>query len=240
MQRQGIMKLGLISAVFFTLVSSISFAAESKRPTVVELFTAQGCPSCPKADTMLKEISAHPEYLPLSYHVTYFDNEGWKDPYSSVENNLRQRRYLMAVGIKEAFTPHFVVDGTISSAGSDAKSFVQAIKESQNIALSFPLSATYNPNTNGLDVVIGDDTHQIPPDSVLYEVHFKKSVTTSIRGGGNDGITTENVNNVLSFFKMPLSPRYFVPVSRLTGDGVAYLLHNNEGRIMGSAYYIKP
>lgn len=229
-----------LAAAFAALcISSVAHAQEPKRPTVVELFTAQGCPSCPRADSMLKDISQHPDYFPLSFHVTYFDGEGWKDPYSSKENNLRQRRYLLAVGIKEAFTPHFVVDGTISSAGGDAGSLAKAIKQAQNIALQFPLTVKADQAGNGLHVTIGDDKNFLPADAVLYEVHFKSSTVTPIRAGGNSGITSENVNNVLSFFRVPLSTQYYVPMSRVTGDGVAYLLHNKEGRIMGAAYYIK-
>lgn len=236
--------LKLLAAAFFALCISSAHAQESSqkpgRPTVVELFTAQGCPSCPKADAILKEISKYPGYFPLSFHVTYFDSEGWRDPYSSKENNLRQRRYLQAAGMQEAFTPHFVVDGTVSSAGSDANSLAKAIQQSQNIALQFPLTIKLNGGGDGLNVAIGDDKNPLPADAVLYEVHFKSSTSTPIRAGGNSGITSENVNNVLSFFRVPLSTQYFVPMGRVTGDGVAYLLHNKEGRIMGAAYYTKP
>lgn len=235
------MKLRFLTALFATMcISGIANAQESKRPTVVELFTAQGCPSCPRADAMLKEISEYPGYFPLSFHVTYFDGQGRKDPYSSKDNNLRQRRYLMAVGMQEAFTPHFVVDGTISSAGGDAASLAKAIKQAQSVALQFPLTLKPNESGDGLNVTVGDDKNPLPADAVLYEVHFKSSTVMPIRAGNNAGITSENVNNVLSFFKVPLSTQYYVPMSRVTGDGLAYLLHNREGRIMGAAYYVKP
>lgn len=229
----------------FLLAACLFFAAfpvygEPKRPTVVELFTAQGCPSCPRADEILKKIAANANYLPLSFHVTYFDKEGWKDPYAKQEHNLRQRRYLAAAGVDSPFTPHMVVDGTISAVGANAKSVAEALSKAQEIALYVPLSMTLSEAGDGLNIKIGNDNTPVPVDATLYEVHFNKSVMTPVSAGGNQGLTVENVNNVIAFFPVPLSSEYFVPISRVTGDGIAYLLHNKEGRIMGAASYIKP
>ena len=239
--QQKIMKFfPLIAALFSVMASSAHAEAEAKRPTVVELFTAQGCPSCPRADAMLGDIARYPNFLPLSFHVTYFDTEGWKDPYARQENNLRQQRYLAAVGVKEAFTPHMVVDGTISTAGANAQSVAQAISEAQAVAVTIPLSIQPSDSQSGLKVKLGDEQTPIPLDSTLYEVHFNQRVFTPIKAGNNEGLTTENVNNVISFMQVPISAEYFVPMARMAGDGIAYLLHNKEGRVIGAAYYLRP
>jgi hypothetical protein len=230
----------VVMAIGVLLFSEPAFAANQARPTVVELFTAQGCPSCPKADAILKDISTHPGFLPLSYHVTYFDRAGWKDPYAKLENNLLQLRYLKAIGMEEAFTPHIVVDGTISAVGGNPNSVAEAISRAQKIAIEIPLSMKLSDNAQVLDVTVGDDKTPVPSDSILYEVHFLRSVATPIKAGDNDGLTVENVNNVIAYFSVPLSTQYHVPVSRMSGDGIAYVLHNNEGRIIGAAYYMKP
>lgn len=224
----------------FLLFAALPAYAEPKRPTVVELFTAQGCPSCPRADEILKKIAANASYLPLSFHVTYFDKEGWKDPYAKQEHNIRQRHYLTAAGVDSPFTPHMVVDGTISAMGANAKSVAEALTKAQEIALYVPLSMKLSSAGDGLNIKIGDENIPAPTDAALYEVHFNKSVMTPISAGGNQGLTVESVNNVIAFFAVPLSSEYFVPMSRVTGDGIAYLLHNKEGRIMGAAYYLKP
>lgn len=234
------MKLAPVLALAMITLFTLPAQAGEARPTVVELFTAQGCPSCPRADAVLREIAGHPGFLPLSFHVTYFDNEGWKDPHSRPENNLRQMRYLSAIGLKEAFTPHMVVDGTISMTGGNAEEVGSAIDEARKLAVTIPLSITLNDSQSGLKITLGDAQTPIPMDSTLYEVHFQQRTVTPIKAGGNAGLTTENVNNVISYMQVPISAEYFVPMARLTGDGIAYLLHNKEGRVIGAAYYLKP
>ena len=89
-------------------------------PVVVELFTSQGCSSCPPADALLGELAQREDVLALSFHVDYWNYIGWKDPYSSPRMTDRQRAYMPALGQRYVYTPQMVIDGRYQEVGSDA------------------------------------------------------------------------------------------------------------------------
>lgn len=230
--------LGLCG-LFLGLAVSLPAQAALPRPVVVELFTSQGCSNCPEADAVLQKISTHPDYLPLSYHVVYFDKLGWKDPFASKANSERQARYVKQLGLDSLFTPQMVVDGQVSVVGADSPSVAKALKAAHQNLTAFPLSVAPNAAGDALDVIVGDAAHPLPGDAVLYEVHFNRRAITAIRGGENNGMTVENVNNVVAFFPVALNTRYLVPLSSFTEDGIAYLLQSPQGKVLGAAYYIR-
>jgi hypothetical protein len=94
-------------------------AATTPDPVVVvELFTSQGCSSCPPADEFLAELAERKGLLVLSYHVDYWNYMGWKDPFSSPQMTQRQRAYVQALGQRYVFTPQMVVDGKAHAEGA--------------------------------------------------------------------------------------------------------------------------
>src|SRR5580658_4638641 len=100
-------------------------AAPNRAPVLVELFTSEGCSDCPPADHMLEQLD--PRVVVLSEHVDYWDHEGWKDPYSSHANTLRQEAYARRFQLADPFTPQMIVDGAAQFVGSDAKRAVAEI-----------------------------------------------------------------------------------------------------------------
>ncbi len=88
------------------------------RPVVVELFTSQGCPSCPPADGFLEQLAARDDVLALSLHVDYWDYIGWEDTFASPAHTARQRGYAAAGGRKMVYTPQMVVNGTDHVVGT--------------------------------------------------------------------------------------------------------------------------
>lgn len=92
-------------------------AAADKRPVVVELFTSQGCSSCPPANANLIELAKRDDVLALSFAVTYWDYLGWKDSFGKPEFTLRQQVYEPALGERGPFTPQMVVQGAASTVG---------------------------------------------------------------------------------------------------------------------------
>lgn len=102
-------------------------AAAGDIAAVVELFTSQGCSSCPPADALLSELAARPEVLALSEHVDYWDHLGWKDPFSSTEATARQRDYARLFGLRYVYTPQMVINGDLQLTGSDRAKVLAAV-----------------------------------------------------------------------------------------------------------------
>src|SRR6201994_2868557 len=120
-----ILSLGLIAG----LAPAMANAAE--RPVVVELFTSQGCSSCPPANAYLNEGSrGRRDVLALAFHVTYWDKLGWKDPFSLESATDRQAVYGRRFG-DGSYTPEMVVDGAASAVGSDRSQVGSAIESAK-------------------------------------------------------------------------------------------------------------
>ena len=104
-------------------------AAPTDRVVVVELFTSQGCSSCPPADRLLRELGERGagKLVPLEYHVDFWNHVGWTDPFSSADWTKRQEAYARRLGLRSVYTPQAVVDGGAELVGSDAAALQAAI-----------------------------------------------------------------------------------------------------------------
>lgn len=108
-----------------------STASKSPTPLLVELFTSEGCSSCPPADTFLRNLDskqpvAGVQFIVLEEHVDYWDDDGWRDPFSSHDFTLRQTGYAQRLHVAEPYTPEMVVDGAFECVGNDGNRAAQA------------------------------------------------------------------------------------------------------------------
>src|ERR1041384_1895274 len=109
-------------ALLVSVLSPVATADEATRaeaPVVVELFTSQGCNSCPPADALLGELAQRPDLVALAFHVDYWNYIGWQDPFSSPEATKRQRDYAQSLGLSSVYTPEMVIDGSFDIVGLD-------------------------------------------------------------------------------------------------------------------------
>jgi hypothetical protein len=132
--------------------------ADAASPVLVELFTSEGCSSCPPADALLGKLDgsqpiAGTQVIVLSEHVDYWDHDGWKDAYSSSFFTDRQREYARRLGVREPYTPQMVVDGSAQMNGSDARAVTSAIdKAREKITIPVRISAVSIANEKTLRV----------------------------------------------------------------------------------------
>lgn len=177
-------------------------------PVIIELFTSQGCSSCPAADKNLTEIlqQASKEGKPvfgLSFHVDYWNYIGWKDPYSSKAFTERQRNYAAAMKLQSIYTPQMIVNGKYEFVGSNNDKAEAAIKSALN---SNPL---YTIVINELTIV-GDLlklTYSIdsdPATEVLNVAVVEKAVENYVARGENQGKKLHHDNVVRAFTTIPL------------------------------------
>ena len=127
----------LFSCMCGTAFSGDAAKAQSATPVLVELFTSEGCSSCPPADAMLAKLDrlqpvAGAQVIVMEEHVDYWNHDGWIDKYSSSALTQRQDGYKSRFRINDVYTPQMVVDGSTQFLGSDAKAAVHAIEEARS------------------------------------------------------------------------------------------------------------
>ncbi len=209
----------LIAAVF--LIAILDFAvttappagaeepARSASPVVVELFTSQGCSSCPPADQLLaglNEIAAKhqlPIYC-LSFHVDYWNSLGWRDPYSAKQFTERQRHYAAAFQSGRVYTPQMIVNGETEFVGSRAKQAREVIESALDATTTatIDLKASYAADDGTATV----DFHVAgrPPGSVLSVALVQRNAHNEIPRGENAGRELAHVQVVRAFKVLPL------------------------------------
>ncbi len=114
--------------IYAAITSLLPLTAFAEPPRVVELFTSEGCSSCPPADAVLNDIAAREDIIALAWHVDYWNRLGWTDPFSDPRWSARQQEFAMAFQLSSMYTPQMIVDGTTQFVGSDKGKLNRALK----------------------------------------------------------------------------------------------------------------
>jgi hypothetical protein len=222
------MRATTIGLILATSLAVSVHAADA--PVVVELFTSQGCSSCPPADAFLTDLAQkRPEVLPLAFHVTYWDYLGWKDPYSLDAATARQRDYARQIGKDGIYTPQMVVDGAAGFVGSDRSEGLAAIAS----AARKTVLVTVARDGQSLLVTVGAGSGQ----ARVLLVGFDRTHQTPIGRGENGGrtLTESNIVRSLTSIANWTGTTLSVHQSPPVGESFAVLLQANDGRIIGAA-----
>jgi hypothetical protein len=210
-------------------------APPGARPTVVELFTSQGCSSCPPADELLGELAGRSNVIALGFHVDYWDDIGWRDRYSMAEATRRQRDYVDALGLSSAFTPQIVIDGRESFVGSDRHRIEAALsRPREHVPVEVHIA-------NGEMIVSLSELN----DHRSYDIEaaaYLPRATTPIGRGENSGRTLTDFDIVRQFRRLGVwegkSATFRIRLDTFPGeaDRVAVLVQQSgHGPIVGAA-----
>ncbi|WP_246228658.1 DUF1223 domain-containing protein [Paraflavitalea devenefica] len=164
---------------------------------VVELFTSEGCSSCPPADKLMEKLQQEnvdkPVYI-VAFHVDYWDRQGWKDTFSAAAFTYRQRRYADWLHLETIYTPQVVVNGTSEYVGSQEGAIVQAISRELNKGADATLALQGKLDGNKLHVEYKVTGHK--ENAVLLLALVQKNAQTQVRAGENEGRRLSHVQIV--------------------------------------------
>ncbi|MCF6271948.1 MAG: DUF1223 domain-containing protein [Rhodobacteraceae bacterium] len=183
---------GIFSAVVFLFPAT----SQADSPVVVELFTSQGCSSCPPADRLLAELATHDYVIALALHVDYWDYLGWKDIFARPEFSDRQRKYARVWGQRTVYTPQMVVQGVNAMVGSRADEIQRQIMQFENSPIKAKVRAeSVGP---GIRIEITAVMADIG-DANIQLVRYSAGEVVVIERGENAGKAIEYVNIVESW-----------------------------------------
>jgi hypothetical protein len=226
------MSLRLIAPLALAAVLAPVAAVAADRPVVVELFTSQGCSSCPPANAYLNElVRDRSDVLALAFHVTYWDRLGWKDPFSMEAATERQDRYGHRFG-DGSYTPEIVIDGASSHVGSrrdEVGPAIDAAKRQGRTATSVNIAKA----GDQLTIELGEGSG----NGKVLLVGFDRDHETAIRRGENGGRTLRESNVVRSVREVGDWQGKALHISEKFPDGedAAVIVQAPDGRIVGAA-----
>jgi len=239
----------MLPAVLGVLVAPVAVAqaGAGRNPVVLELFTSEGCSSCPPVDRWVERLdSAQPlagaELIVLSEHVNYWDHQGWKDPYSSAALTERQQNYVRQLGLSGVYTPQVVLNGDEEVHPGDAQQVAEAFHHAAATArepVSIENAHVADGAVTGTVVVPAESKH----GDVLVAVALDRT-ETDVLGGENDGKKLTNVAVVLGLVKIGKTEKgkvfeqsFRVPVKAADAGNlrvVAIVQEGDQGAVAGA------
>jgi len=177
-------------------------ASVGQRPVVIELFTSQGCSSCPPADRLVAALARRPGVFALTLPVDIWDYVGWKDTLATPQHTQRQRHYAKNRGDGRVYTPQAAINGVAHVIGSDPEAIRKAAEEcyGREGAMRVPVSAAQTGAT--LRIEVGAATADAPERAAVWLVRVASTRQVQVRRGENSGQTMEYANVARSFARV--------------------------------------
>lgn len=185
-----------VSAPAFAQTETVAYAEAAARPVVVELYTSQGCPNCPRANALAGELSGRPDVLALSFGVDYWDYRGWRDTFAQPEFTARQRAYAERLANRRVYTPQMVIDGVADISRPDRARVERAVAERALDMPEGPEVEVVLAGAHAFAAVSAADTPR-EREADVWLVAFEPGVQhVRIDGGANRGAAVAHFNVV--------------------------------------------
>jgi hypothetical protein len=221
------------------LLAAREAAAEGKAgPWAVELFTSQGCSSCPPADAELGKLARRPDIVALSFHVDYWDYIGWKDRFATKETTERQRIYARTLSQRYVYTPEMVVDGRVNQPGIDGAEIEEMLSDARRQSTVRATPTLGRLPDGSLRIGLAAATLARPANVMLFV--YDRRHSTPIARGENEGRRIDNFNVVRRFERVSAwtgaEATWTVPADRFQPEqGLAVLIQQaDQGPILGA------
>lgn len=197
------MRTIVLVLTFFAAIAAThpggGIALAGDKLVVVELFTSQGCSSCPPADKLVRNLAQRNDVLALSFHVDYWNYIGWKDPFSSPAATKRQKSYRTPLKRTFVYTPQIVIDGQREIRNATPSALDRHIAAARK---RLKIDIVIGQVRDGMAEVRIPARHDAGPPADVWVVLYDRSHTTKVRAGENRGREITNVNVVRSFQKL--------------------------------------
>ncbi len=167
--------------------------AQDERPVVIELYTSEGCSSCPPADAFLFDLRQRPGVIALAFHVDYWDYLGWKDRFALHEFTMRQRAYARALGSPMVYTPQIVVDGGAHVVGSNRAAVDAAIAEARARDHLLDIGLSWAADDS---LLISIPAADYDGKATIWFVRYAEGDQTEVAAGENSGRLLKHANIV--------------------------------------------
>ena len=212
--------LSSASLVAVLVLGGCASASAGGPRALLELFTSQGCSSCPAADKLLGELAADPSLIALSVPIDYWDYLGWKDTLADPAHSARQRAYARVRGDRQVYTPQIVVNGATHVVGSEHSAIERAIVQTDRNAAIMSIPVLLSLGGQNLDVTIAGGKEHAGGE--VWLCPLERSVTVQIGRGENHGRTVTYHNVVRHWLKLGdfsgADLTWSVPISEIVAD----------------------
>jgi hypothetical protein len=229
----------VVTRLFVILITvwgciNATVASAEDRPVLVELFTSQGCSSCPPADDLFSDLAHQPGVVALAFHVDYWDYIGWKDSFAQPLFTLRQKLYARRHSERMVYTPQVIVQGQEFMVGSKAMDIASAIKRQSHKDTGIEIRA----ERDGANVLISIDGTAVDPNVIpnIFVAEYEPTQTVDILLGENKGhsLTYTNIVKSISLVGTYTPPHFEKSISDMPAPVAIFVQDRDHGVVLAA------